>query len=157
MRQIPKEALDLIRRFEGLRLKAYNDPSGILTIGYGHTRTAREGMTISRNEAERLLMEDAAYAASIVEKSVNVPLTDGQFAALIDFVFNVGAGAKGIKSGFVMLKDGSPSTLLKELNSCNYDAVPEQLLKWTRAGGAVLQGLVKRRKAEIELWNDAKA
>ena len=139
MRQINKAGLDLIKSFEGLRLKAYPDPGtgGVpWTIGYGSTKGVKRGMVISADQAEKLLLSDLEDACKAVEKYVTVPLNDNQFAALVSFVFNCGSG------NFVS------STLLRRLNEGEYGSVPMQLMRWTKAAGRVLPGLVRRREAE---------
>lgn len=140
-RHISPEGLALIKQWEGCRLTAYKDVAGVLTIGYGSTGPhVRPGMTITQEEADNLLIADLARFERAVEKQVKVPLTDGQFAALVSFAFNVGEGAL------------AKSTLLKKLNAGNYGAVPGELAKWVNAGGRKLQGLVNRRAAEAGLW-----
>ncbi len=140
-RRINAEGLALIKRFEGLQRRAYICPAGVLTIGYGSTGAhVTKGMVITEAEAERLLIADLSRFERAVEKLVKVPLSDGQFAALVSFAFNVGEGAlKG-------------STLLKKLNRGDYDAVPSELNKWVNAKGKKLPGLVNRRAAEGGLW-----
>lgn len=144
MRLINRAALDLIKSFEGLRLEAYQDPAGIWTIGYGHTRGVRPGQTIDEAEAERLLRQDLRTAAGAVERHVGPPLNDNEFGALVSFVFNVGEGAF------------ASSTLLKRLNAGDRGAVPDQLRRWDKAtvGGKKVQlrGLARRRAAEALLW-----
>lgn len=139
-RTINRSGIELIKRFEGLRLTSYKCPAGIWTIGYGHTGNVRAGIQITVARAEELLKQDLAEAGRQVERLVQVPLTDNQFAALVSFCFNVGAGAL------------ERSTLLRMLNDGDYDSVPSQLKRWTRGGGKVLPGLVKRRDAEADLW-----
>lgn len=130
-----------IEAFEGLRLTAYRDGGGVLTIGYGHTGPdLQEGQTITQAEADRLLAGDLARAERAVEAAVRVPLTDTQFGALVSFTFNVGIGA--LRS----------STLLRRLNAGDYAAVPGELAKWTRVAGRANRGLVNRRAAEAGLW-----
>lgn len=140
-RRICAEGLDLIKRWEGLRLRAYRCPADVWTIGYGHTATARPGMVIDAAEAERLLRRDLRQFEDAVERLIHVPLTDWQFAALVSWTFNVGAGAL------------ARSTLRKRLNAGAYHEAPEQMMRWTRAGGRVLDGLVNRRAAEVGLWS----
>lgn len=140
MRRVNEEGIALIKRWEGLRLQAYLCPAGVWTIGYGHTRTAREGMMIDEAAAEALLRSDLRDFERAVEELIDVPLTDHQFAALVSFAFNVGASAV------------ARSTLRRRLNAGACEDVPEQLMRWTRAGGRVLQGLVNRRAAEAGLW-----
>jgi len=144
-RKMNVEGLELLKRWEGLRLKAYRDAGGVLTIGYGHTSAAGkplvyEGMRISGHQAEEILARDLRQYERAVEGSVKVPLTDNQFAALVSFCYNVGVGVF------------KRSTLLKRLNAGDYDAVPAELMKWTRAGSKRLKGLENRRAAEAGLW-----
>jgi len=140
-RRINAEGLAHIKRWEGLRLSAYKDVVGIWTIGYGSTGThVKPGMKITEAQAEKLLRDDLDRFEKSVERSVKVPLTDNQFAALVSFAFNVGTGAF------------ERSTLLKKLNAGDYDAVPGQLMRWVNAGGKKVQGLVNRRAAEGGLW-----
>ena len=140
-RRISDEGLALIKRWEGCRLTAYKDVAGVLTIGYGSTGAhVRPGMTLSQAEAEQLLIKDLDRFEREVERLVRVSLTDGQFAALVSFAFNVGEWAFG------------ESTLLRKLNDGNFAAVPTELMKWVHAGGRKVEGLVNRRSAEAGLW-----
>ena len=136
-----QDAIDLVKASEGCRLTAYRDPVGILTIGYGSTGGIREGQTITQQQAEDMLADDLDEAASQVSEMVTVPLTQGQFDALVDFVFNLGAGRlRG-------------STLLQYLNRGQYDQASAQFKFWVMAGGHALPGLVTRRAAEVALFN----
>ena len=143
--------IDLIKRFEGLHkvngenVEAYKDPVGITTIGYGHTRTAREGMVITKDEADRLLIKDLAWAERAVSQHVKVPLAQNQFDACVSLCFNIGEGAF------------ARSTLVKEINKGRYDAAPTQFMRWVYAGGKKFRGLERRRAAEAEMWNDVSA
>lgn len=137
-----------IKRWEGVRLKAYRCSANVLTIGVGHTAAMGEpypveGMKITEAEAEAILRRDLSSIERGVQQAVKVPLNQRQFDTLVSFVFNVGIGAF------------RKSTLLKRLNAKDYDAVPSELMKWTRAGGRVVQGLVNRRKAEADMWRGA--
>lgn len=143
--KISKNGLNLIKEFEGVRLTAYKCPAGILTIGIGHTSAAgapevKPGMTITANEAYEILDRDLDQYEKAVDRLVKVPLSQEQFDALVSFVYNVGVGAF------------QKSTLLKKLNAGQYGAVPGELMKWTKAGGKELPGLVRRRRAEAALW-----
>lgn len=146
-RRINAEGLALIKQWEGLRLTSYKDVVGVWTIGYGSTGShVRPNLTISRQEAEQLLIADLDRFERAVAKLVKVPLTDNQFAALVSFAFNIGEG----KGGF------ATSTLLRKLNRGDYTAVPGELAKWvhgTLEGKKVrIEGLVNRRAAESGLW-----
>ncbi len=137
--------IQLVKHFEGLFLKAYLCPAKVWTIGYGHTGlkhndgTVKRGRTITEAEADQLLEHDlnTKYGPD-VERLVKVPLTQQQFDALVSFHFNTGALAK--------------STLLKKLNQNDKVGAAEEFLKWTRGGGKVLKGLVRRRQAERHLF-----
>lgn len=136
------EGLALTKQFEGLSLTAYRDIAGIWTIGYGHVLHAGEDFgPITEGRAEELLKQDLIDAIRYVNDIVKVPLTQGQFDALVDFTFNLGVGT--LKS----------STLLDKLNHGNYAAVPAELLKWDHSGGKVINGLLRRRQAELALWS----
>jgi lysozyme len=139
-RRVSEEALSLIKRWEGLKLQAYRCPADVWTIGYGHTATARPGMVISETQATRLLMEDLARFEAAIERLVRVPLSDGQFGALVSWCFNVGDGA------------AARSSLIRKLNGGDYDAVPAELARWNKVSGKVVPGLANRRAAEAGLW-----
>jgi len=146
-RAVNQAGIDLVKEFEGFRSDAYTCPSGRLTIGYGHTKGVSRDSQISLEEAEELLIEDLREAGEKVSFLIHVSLNDNQFASLASFVFNVGP--------FALLR----STLRKKLNNGDYDAVPDQLRRWTKArhpttGELVdLPGLIRRRAAEAELWS----
>lgn len=144
--------IDLIKRFEGLRLAAYLCPAGIPTIGYGHTGDVNLGQYITEHQADVILQHDLEKFEEILEKAVRVKLNANQHAALVSLVFNVGPGKKGVRDGIVELKSGKPSTLLRFLNDGQYAAAAAQFSKWIHAGGKVLPGLVKRRAAEAALF-----
>lgn len=131
---------DIIKKWEGLRLKAYLCPAGVPTIGYGHTYNVKMGQTISVAQAEMFLDHDYQNAEEQVLSLVKVPLTENQLGALTSFVFNLGSGNLRI------------STLLRKLNQGDYTSAAEEFNKWVFAGGKKLNGLVKRRAEERELF-----
>jgi lysozyme len=139
-RRINAEGLALLRQWEGCRLDAYRDIGGVWTIGYGHTRTARQGMTITQEQAEALLREDLRVFETAIADAVDVDLSDNQFAALVSWAYNVGVSAM------------RRSSLVRRLNAGDYDAVPTELAKWNRVKGQVVRGLSNRRAAEAGLW-----
>lgn len=145
-RQVSVDGLDLVKSCEGLKLDAYRCPAGVWTIGYGHTKGVQPNDRITEPEADKLLLQDLDGAGEQIEQLVRVPLTENQFSSLASFVFNVGASSL------------ASSTLLKRLNSGDYDAVPVELGKWVKATNpktgekVTLPGLVKRRSAEGQLW-----
>lgn len=141
MRKTNQAGVDLIKGFEGLRLAPYKDPVGLLTVGYGHlVKPGEQFGTLTEAEAEDLLRNDLRDAESAVERLVKVPLTDNQHAALVSFTFNCGGG------------NLEKSTLLKKLNAKDYAGAGFEFLKWNKAGGKILAGLVRRRRAEMELF-----
>ena len=131
-----KSGIQLTERFEGCRLTAYQDQVGVWTIGYGHTWGVHEGMTCTGDQAEQWLLEDTQLAQDDVNAHVKVPLTQGEFDALVDFAFNLGRGSL------------NNSTLLKDLNAGNYQAAATQFEVWDKAGGKVVAGLLRRRLSE---------
>ncbi|MCL6417029.1 lysozyme [Aestuariirhabdus sp. Z084] len=138
MRHITQDGIDLIKRFEGFSSTVYICPAGYPTIGYGHLVRSGESYTeISETEAEELLRKDVESAERAVLRLVNVPLTDGQFDALVSFTFNLGSGAF------------QRSTLRRKVNRQAHAEVPAQLMRWVWAGGRKLKGLVNRRKSEV--------
>jgi len=140
-----QRGIDLIKHFESLFLKAYQDAVGVWTIGWGHTGlkhndgTVCKGRTITEDEATELLRHDLRSFAERVTKLVKVPLNDDQFSALVSFDFNTGSLHK--------------STLLKLLNKGDYAGAAAEFPKWNKAGGQVLRGLTRRRKSEQNLFN----
>lgn len=131
---------DLIKKWEGLRLNAYQDSVGVWTIGWGHTSTAKPGMSITKEEAQELFRKDVAWAEAAVKKHVKVDLKQNEFDALVSFVFNVGE------------KNFADSTLLKLLNEARYKAAAYELNRWVYAGGKKLKGLERRRTSEREYF-----
>lgn len=142
MRSINTAGLELIKRFEGFVPKVYLCPAGIPTIGYGHVVKKGEDFTggITHDKASMILAQDVFFAEDAVCRLITVPLNDNQFSALVSFTFNVGSGAL------------QRSTLRMKLNRGEYEEVPKELLRWSRAGGRVLKGLLARRRAEAALF-----
>ena len=140
MMRINEAGLNLIKDFEGCRLKAYLCPAGVWTIGYGHTQGVKPDMVINQLQAERFLRQDLKRFEDAVTSLVKVPITPNQFSALVSFAYNVGTGA---------LYD---STLLRKLNKKDYKGAANEFLRWNKAGGKVLPGLTRRRLAEKDLF-----
>lgn len=139
-RHINTAGLNLLKSFEGLQLTAYLDPVGVWTIGYGTTSGVYQGMNISQAQAEALLQTDLHRFETAVADEVTRPITENQFSALVSFTYNVGAGAF------------ASSTLLKLLNQGDIQGAANQFLVWVYAGGIVLPGLARRRRAERLLF-----
>ena len=157
MKRIGQKGIDLIAEFEGRRNQLYYCPGGYPTIGIGHKLRNEEIKSgfiqigaesvyyrngLTDQQIEDLLRQDVKVYEDAVNSLVRVPLNQNQFDALVSFTFNLGAGNLAV------------STLLKVLNGGKYEAVPNQLRRWVNAGGKRLEGLVRRREAEIELWNE---
>lgn len=140
-------AAEIAKPFEGLRLDAYHDPVGYPTIGYGHllSRTPWADLSqwgpIDEHEAETLLQQDMGTALSAVRRLISVSLTDEQEAALIDFAFNCGSG------------NLQASTLRRVINRGEFDQAPAQFMRWVYARKVKLPGLVRRRRAEVDMWS----
>ena len=132
-----KAGIQLTERFEGCRLAAYPDTGGVWTIGYGHTHGVHPGMTCT-------LEQDIQAAADAVNRLVQISLKQPEFDALVDFVFNLGAGAF------------ARSTMLKDINAGNLAAAALQFPLWDRDAGRVLAGLLHRRLAEEAEFNEEK-
>jgi len=141
---ISQEGLSLIKKFEGCKLESYKCAAGVWTIGFGSTSGVEEGMEISQERADMLLLEDVEVFEEAVNNLVEVDLEQNQFDALVAWTFNLGS---------TNLKN---STLLKVLNDKNYEGVPEQIKRWNKATvdgeRQVLEGLVRRREAESLLF-----
>jgi lysozyme len=140
----------LIKGSEGFEIVSYRCPSGVWTIGWGHTKDVKAGMKISPLQADKWLHEDVAEAECAVKELVTVPLTQGQFDALVDFVFNVGADIDDdtIAEGL------GDSTLLKLLNAGDYVGAAKEIDKWIFGGKPRrrLPGLVSRRAKDRKLF-----
>ncbi len=132
-----KTGLDLIKTFEGCRLKAYKCPADVWTIGYGHTGSdVKQGMVITQAEADRLLQQDLERFEKNVMKFANkYHWTQNEFDALVSFAFNVGSIDQLVSNG-----------------NRTKAQIAEAITKYNKAGGKVLAGLVRRRKAEQELF-----
>jgi len=135
-----EQGLSLIKKFEGLRLEAYLCPAGVWTIGYGHTHKVYKGKKITKEEAEKLLKEDLQIFESAICDVVKVPLNQNQFDGIVSFVYNVGIGAF------------RTSTMLKFINANHFPLAAGQFDRWIYSKGKKLEGLVKRRKEEKELF-----
>jgi len=149
LRNVYQPGINLTKESEGFRNKLYNDAAGYCTIGYGHlikksscngTEDVLFSNEITEIQGEELLVVDMNWAKYMVGKHVSVELTEGQYAALVDFVFNVGSG------NFVS------STLLQRINAGQHGNVPFQFKRWVKAGGKEWPGLVTRRENEINLY-----
>ena len=137
-----QNGLHLTEQFEQCRLTAYPDVKGVLTIGWGHTGAdVYEGLTITQDQADALLLRDVRATVNHVNFLVNVPLTQGEFDAIVDFCFNCGSG------------EFAGSTMLRLLNEGDYASAATQFERWDKAGGKIIAGLLRRRIAEEQEFN----
>jgi lysozyme len=140
------KGIAIIRKYEGLRLQAYICPSGLATIGFGATfyengSRVQLGDKITRDRADQLLFFQVKLFADEVQRIVKVKLDENQLGALVSFCFNVGGAAFG------------KSTLARKVNANPSDStIRNEFMRWTRGGGKVLPGLVKRREEEANLY-----
>lgn len=146
---ISQNGINLIKSFEGLRLKAYDDGVGVITIGYGTTRypnghKVQLGDTCTEKQAEQYLANDLVKFEKAVNDLIKVPVNQNQYDAIVSFTYNVGIGAL------------STSTVLKLLNSGDYLGCAKALLSWNkgRVNGKLVElgGLTRRRNAEKDLF-----
>jgi lysozyme len=144
MRHITEKGLGIIKKFESFSPTIYICPAGYPTIGYGHLVKPQEreqfASGINTDQAEELLRQDVRTAERAVLRLITVPLTNGQFDALVSFTFNLGAGAL------------QRSTLRRKVNRGDHANVPAEFKKWVWAGGRKLEGLIMRREAEAKLY-----
>jgi lysozyme len=144
--KVSAAGINLIKEFEGVRLKAYKCPAGVYTIGAGHTSAAgppavKAGMEITNAQAMKILAQDLVQFEDCIESMVKVPLSQNQFDALVSFAYNVG------------LEAFRKSTLLKKVNANPNDRlISNQFLRWNKSRGRVLQGLTKRRIEEARIY-----
>jgi lysozyme len=141
--QMSPVGLKLLKEFEGFRGQVYSDANGFPTIGYGHRPIPAESFPegIDEKQAAEILVSDIREAERAVSRLVRVPLSQGQFDALVDFCYNLGQNRL------------AASTLLFDLNTGRYSAAAEQLLLWDHAGARELPALLARREAEFHLWH----
>ena len=137
-----QEGISLIKSFEGCELTSYRCSANVSTIGFGHTAGVSDGDTCTQEEAETMLADDLVEFEDYVKKYVEIDLQQHEFDALVAWTYNLGPSS---------LRE---STMLKELNNNNHDEVPRQIKRWNRAGGEVLDGLIRRREAESLLFKN---
>lgn len=138
MRRINKSGLNLIKKYEGCRLTSYICPAGVLTIGYGHTgKDVKPNQTITKKKAISLLKKDLArFERHVQSYNYIYEWTDNEFSALVSFAFNIGNIDQ-----------------LTAYGTRTRSQIRTAMLKYVKANGKTLAGLVKRRKAELKLFN----
>ena len=135
-----EEGIALIKMFEGCKLRAYLDAVDVPTIAYGRTKDVKIGDICTQQQAEDWLEEELVEYEGYVNEAVKVELTQPQFDSLVSWTYNLGPS------------NLNRSSMLRVLNTSDYDNVPEQIMRWNKAGGRVLPGLVRRREAEAEMF-----
>ena len=136
---ISQEGISLIKKFEGCELEAYKCAAGVWTIGYGHTKDVKEGNSITKEEAESMLVHELQEYCSDVDIAVKVDLQN-EFDALVSWTYNLGP------------TNLNSSTMLRVLNEGKHDEVPAQMKRWNKASGQVKEGLIRRREAEALMF-----
>jgi lysozyme len=138
--QISEEGRQLIKKFEGCELEAYKCSANVWTIGYGRTKNVSRGDTCTQEQADKWLEEELPVYGAYVSDAVLVPLDQNEFDALVAWVYNLGP------------TNLNNSTMLKVLNENKKEEVPNQMRRWNKANGKVLEGLERRRLAESLLF-----
>jgi GH24 family phage-related lysozyme (muramidase) len=144
MMQITDNFISLVKQFEGCKLEAYKDSGGVWTIGYGHTKNVEEGDKIEQYQAEMFLKDDTlefVRYANFYLRRANKVVTQNQFDAIVDLIYNRGIGT--------VLKSSTWDAILS--NNPNIRYIWENEGIKDRAGNK-LNGLIKRRKAEVDLY-----
>lgn len=135
--RISNKGIELIKQFEGCRLKAYKDPAGVPTIGYGHTAGVRMGDSITQEQADELLRDDLViFEQKVAKYNDKYDWNQNQFDALVSFAYNIGNIDQLTSNG-----------------RRNISTISSKIPEYNKAGGKVLQGLVRRREAEKKLFD----
>jgi len=144
--KLTQRAIDLVKEFEGMRLKAYLDPVGIVTIGYGYTNRAGFGPGVkmgdvwTEEKADVMLVQGLNLFGDKIKPHIKAPITANQFGAFVSLAYNIGW------QSFIK------STALKRFNAGDTNGAAEAMMWWNKAGGEVLRGLTRRRQAEVDLF-----
>ena len=143
--KVTEELVSFVKRWEGLKLEASPDPlvPGVWDVGYGHVLRTEERPTWTREQADAALRMDLDATAVGVDDAVRVTLAQHEFDALVSLAFNVGTKAV------------AESTLMRRLNGNDFYGAADEFLRWNRAGGRIVAGLVKRRQAEQSMFEEA--
>ena len=134
--------IEKIKEFEGLRLRAYRDAVGKPTIGYGHTLGVRMGQRVTERQAEEMLRQDLWVAGRLPNAMGEID-TQGKYDALVSFIFNLGVGSFKRSTLYRRILRHAPDKMIQA-----------ELMRWTRSGGKVLPGLVRRREWEAKRWTE---
>lgn len=134
------KGLAILKEFEGCKLTVYKDLVGYLTVGYGQRTNLPEGTIITQDEADKLLEKSVELTSQGVKACVKVPLNENQFSALVCLAYNIGISAL------------QESTLVRLLNASDYIGASQQFVRWDKAGGKDIPGLLRRRLTEKALF-----
>lgn len=142
---VNQATIDLIKRWEGCKLKAYKCPAGVWTVGYGLTSRAGfievgPNTTLTQEEADWYLERVVSDFAEKIRPMITAPITENQFGAFVSLAYNIGVGAF------------QKSSALRRFNAGDLTKVPDAMRMWRKANGKVVQGLVNRRESEIKLF-----
>jgi lysozyme len=140
--QMNAAGIALVKSFEACKLTAYRDGGGIWTIGRGHTKGAKQGMTCTQAQADQWFDEDIQETVRVLQGVVPPTINENQFSACVSLAYNIGVG------------HFSNSTLLKKLRGGDLAGASEQFLVWDKINGVPSDGLLKRRQAEQKLFNE---
>lgn len=140
---ISEKGLDLIKGFETFSPVVYICPAGYPTVAFGHVVLSWESFPdpVTEEEGEKILLKDVTKAERAIFRLIHVSITTNEFDALTSWTFNLGGGAL------------QRSTVRMKLNRGEYDEVPDEMRRWTRANGRVLRGLVRRRELEASIFS----
>lgn len=144
--------LSYVPQFEGMILRGYKDPIGIVTACAGHTKTAVLGKPYTKEQCQRLLEQDLLEFAAVVDRCITANLKSHEKASLISFAYNVGPGKEGVKDGLCVLKNGKQPQIRQRFNRGDHAGGCRALTEgWNTAGGKYLPGLAKRRTIERQM------
>jgi len=163
--KVNKKGIELLHHFEACKLKAYECPASqrlpkekkFYTIGWGNTfyedgSPVREGDVITQARADKLFEIILSGFENMASKAIVSKVNSNQFSAFVSALYNIGHGGK-TKSGLIKLTNGNPSTLLRKINENPSDpTIREQFMRWNKANGGIMAGLIRRRKAEADLY-----
>jgi len=151
-----QNGIAVVKYFESCSLTAYPDPAtggAPWTIGWGHTgQEVVPGLVWTQDQANAQLVIDLVSRERTISSAVTAQITQGQFDALVSFLYNVGPGKQGVKDGLLVLKNGNPSSLLRLTNAGDVAGADAQFQFWNKAGGVPMRGLTRRRAAEAALY-----
>jgi lysozyme len=151
------KGIKILHDFESCRLKAYKCPAGVWTIGWGNTfyedgTPVKEGDVITQQRADRLFEIILSRFENMAARAITSKVNPNQFSAFVSALYNIGPGGRS-RSGLITLTNGNPSTLLRKINANPNDpTIRDEFMKWVSRGTSFTNGLIRRRKAESDLY-----